>query len=72
MNVRNLRIGFIRKIEDGIYFVEIDNNAIVNCSLSSKVKARYNRELEVDEEVQVELSPYDTSFGRIEPRGFLR
>jgi translation initiation factor IF-1 len=66
-----LKIGFIRKIQDGIYYVEIENGEVVECKFSNKARSYYDHELTIDERVQIELYALDHSIGRIEPRGFV-
>ena len=71
----------MRKITHGIvlcifndreYQVLTEDYGEVLCSLSSKAKSRLKYDIQLGENVQIEISPYDDENGRIELRGWER
>jgi translation initiation factor IF-1 len=61
-------IGIVKSCEaNSIFKVEIDGNHIVTCTLSGKIRKNFIKILTGDK-VEIELSPYDLTRGRITKR----
>lgn len=61
-------LGKVRKIKGGgLIIVELDNGAIIDCHVSGKIK-KYNVHIILGDTVEVEISPYDLTKGRIVKR----
>lgn len=56
--------GKVLKIEKGVFIVECENNHIVTARLSGKLRKNYIP-IVLGDIVDVEVSPYDLSMGRI-------
>jgi translation initiation factor IF-1 len=68
--LKRIKIGIVIEVIDDLYKVSIDEE-IIDCSMSSKVKNRYRVLPILGDEIQVEISPFDRTRGRIEPKGFI-
>ncbi|AEG73744.1 translation initiation factor IF-1 [Mycoplasma haemocanis str. Illinois] len=57
--------GIVRKIQGGgVVMVELENNTTIACHVSGKMK-KYNVHVILGDKVDVEISPYDLTKGRI-------
>jgi translation initiation factor IF-1 len=54
----------VEVIQSGNYRVQLENNAIINATVSGKMRLHHIQIL-MGDKVQVELSPYDLTKGRI-------
>ncbi|MDR3163518.1 MAG: translation initiation factor IF-1 [Mycoplasmataceae bacterium] len=54
----------IEVIQSGNYKVQLENNAIISATISGKMRLHHIQIL-MGDKVQVELSPYDLTKGRI-------
>lgn len=60
--------GIVRKIKGGgTIVVELENNTMIDCHASGKMK-RFNVHIILGDRVEVEISPYDLTKGRISKR----
>ena len=54
----------VKKIQNGMFNVELDNNDVILAQISGKMRMNYIR-LDEGDRVTVEISPYDSKKGRI-------
>lgn len=60
--------GVVRKIQGGgVVIVELENNTTITCHVSGKMK-KYNVHVILGDKVDVEISPFDLTKGRIVKR----
>jgi len=55
----------IKVIDKHNFHVKIEDGTIVSTSMSSKVKCVFTKEIEMNDEVAIQFSPYDKARGRI-------
>jgi translation initiation factor IF-1 len=71
--VKKITKGVVLEIlNDREYRILTGEYGEVLCSLSGKAKSRLRYDIQLGEDVQIEISPYDNKRGRIEPRGWIR
>lgn len=68
--IERIKIGVLIEVIGNMYKVVIDDD-IIDCTMSTKVKKRYKKVPSIGDKIQIEISPYDDTRGRIEPRGFI-
>lgn len=57
--------GIVKKIQGGgVVMVELENNTTIACHVSGKMK-KFNVHIILGDKVDVEISPYDLTKGRI-------
>lgn len=65
--------GIVKEILDnGIFKITLEDGTEISATISGKAKLYLSYEIYQGEEVPIELSPYDRSRGRINPRGWKR
>lgn len=68
--IERIKIGVLIEVIGNMYKVVIEDD-IIDCTMSTKVKKRYKKVSSIGDKIQIEISPYDDTRGRIEPRGFI-